>query len=242
MALPVFLVTASRSERPPWVRGLAASATVLLLLTFFFTFSRGGYVALAVALLVYFALSARRLSAFVSLALPVAFTAAVLLRVRGLDTLFATTTDDRLRAAQGHELAAWCAAALVLAGAAQVAVALAERRWTLSPRQARVIGTVVVAVVVVTPLALGTASVVQHGGVGWVSDQYHAALTETELHEQRAAAHLAGHQRPHPVVPRGHSRLHPPPARRHRRRHLRSSRTSSTGPPRSRRSTVTASG
>ena len=107
------------------------------------------------------------------------FTAAVLLQVRGLGTLFATTTDDRLRAAQGHELAVWSVVALVLAGAAQVAVAFAERRWTLSPRQARVVGTVVIAVVVLAPLAFGTFSIVRHGGVGWVADQYHAALTET---------------------------------------------------------------
>ena len=179
MALPAYLVTASRSWRQPWVRGLAASAIVLLLLTYFFTFSRGGYVALGVALVVYFALSTRRLSAFVSLALPVVFTAAVLLQVRGLGTLFATTTDDRLRAVQGHQLAVWSVAALVLAGVAQVAVAFAERRWRLSPRQARTIGTVVIAVMVLAPLAFGTFSIVRHGGVGWVADQYHAALTET---------------------------------------------------------------
>ena len=179
MALPAYLVTASRSWRQPWVRGLAASAIVLLLLTYFFTFSRGGYVALGVALIVYFALATRRLSAFVSLAIPVVFTAAVLLQVRGLGTLFATTTDDRLRAVQGHQLAVWSVVALVLAGVAQVAVAFAERRWTLSPRQARVVGTVVIAVVVLAPLAFGTFSIVRHGGVGWVADQYHAALTET---------------------------------------------------------------
>ena len=179
MALPAYLVTASRRWRQPWVRGLAASAVVLLLLTYFFTFSRGGYVALGVALIVYFALASRRLAAFVSLAIPVVFTAAVLLQVRGLGTLFATTTDDRLRAAQGHQLAVWSVAALVLAFVAQVAVAFAERRWTLSPRQARTIGTVVIAVLVLAPLAFGTVTMVRHGGVGWVADQYHAALTET---------------------------------------------------------------
>ncbi len=179
MALPAYLVTASRGWRQPWVRGLAASAIVLLLLTYFFTFSRGGYVALGVALIVYFALATRRLSAFVSLAIPLVSTAAVLLQVRGLGTLFATTTDDQLRAVQGHQLAVWSAVALVLAGVAQVAVAYAERRWTLSARQTRVVGTVVIAVVVLAPLAFGTFSIVRHGGVGWVADQYHAALTET---------------------------------------------------------------
>lgn len=179
MALPVLLVIASRSGTSPWIRGLTASATTLLLLTFFFTFSRGGYVALAAALLVYFALSTRRLAAVVSLAIPVALAAAALLQVRGLATLFAATTDDRLRAAQGHELAVWSIVALALAGVAQAAVVFAERRWTLSPRQARVIGTVVVALVVLVPLSLGGVSVMRHGGVSWVSDQYHAALSDT---------------------------------------------------------------
>ena len=63
MAVPVFLVTASRKGVSPLARGLAASILVLLLLTFFFTFSRGGFVAVAVELLVFFALTTRRLSA-----------------------------------------------------------------------------------------------------------------------------------------------------------------------------------
>jgi hypothetical protein len=179
MALPVFLVSASRREGSLWTRALAGAAVVLLLLTFFFTFSRGGYIALAAALLVYFVFSTRRLSAFVSLAVPVMLTALVLLRVRGLETLFTATTDDALRTAQGHALAAWCALALVLAGAVQVAVAFAERRWTLSPRQARVTGVVVISVLVIVPLVIGASYVLGRGGTEWIAAQYHAALTDT---------------------------------------------------------------
>ncbi len=177
MGLPVFLVVASRSGTRLVVRGLAASALVLLVFTFFFTFSRGGYVALAAALLVYFALTTRRLSALTSLAIPVVITAAVLLGLRGGHTLFSVTTDDRLRAAQGHTLALWFVVALAVAFAAQVLVSHAERRVKLSPRQARVVGIAVVAVLVVVPLAAGSVYISQHGGAEWFSARYHAALS-----------------------------------------------------------------
>lgn len=177
MATPVFLVVASRRESRPWVRGLSASALVLLDFTFFFTFSRGGYVALAATLLVFFLLTTRRLAAFASLVIPVTLTALVLASVRHLDSLFEVTADERLRAAQGHELAVWFAAALAVAFVAQTAVAMAERRWTLSARRVRVVGAVLVAVVVLVPPAFASVYVVQHGGASWLSAKYHAALS-----------------------------------------------------------------
>ncbi len=105
----------------------------MLVFTFFFTFSRGGYVALAAALLAYFVFTTRRLSAFVSLAIAAALVGVVLFGLRDLGTLFTATTDGGLRSSQGHVLAFWLVVALAVAFAAQVLVALAERRWTLSP-------------------------------------------------------------------------------------------------------------
>lgn len=177
MAIPVFLVIASNKATPPWVRGLGAAALVVLVLTFFFTFSRGGYVALAAALLVFFVFTTRRLSAFASLAVAAALAGGVLLGLRDLGTLFSATVDSDLRSSQAHALAIWLVFALAVAFAAQVLVALAERRWTLPARQARLVGTTVVAVLVIAPLALGTVFVLQHGGGEWVSAQYHAALS-----------------------------------------------------------------
>jgi hypothetical protein len=177
MALPILLEIASRSGTRPLVRGFAASALVLLSFTFFFTFSRGGYVALAAALLVYFALTTRRLNALTSLAIPMGIVAAILLGLRHLDSLFAVTADDVLRATQGHTLAWWFVVALGVAFALQFAVTLAERRWALSAHQARVVGLAVLAVLVVVPLVFGTVSVVRHGGGEWLGAQYHALLS-----------------------------------------------------------------
>lgn len=177
MAVPVFLVTASRKTTSSWARGLATAALVVLVFTFFFTFSRGGYVALAAALLVYFVFTTRRLSALASLAIAVALVGLVLFGLRDLETLFTATVDDGLRSSQGHVLALWLVVALAAAFAAQVLVALAERRWTLSAAHVRLIGAAVVAALVIVPLAFGTVYVLQHGGGEWVSAQYRAALS-----------------------------------------------------------------
>jgi hypothetical protein len=177
MAIPVFLAIASNPAARPWIRGLGTTALVVLVFTFFFTFSRGGYVALGAALVVYFAFTTRRLSAFASLVVAVALVGVVLFRLRHLGTVFSATMDDGLRSSQANVLAVWLAFALVGAFAAQVLIALTERRWPLSARHARLIGTLVVAALVIAPLAVGSAYVVQHGGGKWVSAQYHAALS-----------------------------------------------------------------
>ena len=115
--------------------------------TFFFTFSRGGWIALAVALVLYFAFTTTRLASFVTLAAVVAPVALVLWRLRGLGTLFTETTDDALRTSQGGVLLRWAIAALLVTAGVQLAVALLHRavRW---PRWSAVAaGAVVLAVV-----------------------------------------------------------------------------------------------
>ena len=177
MAVPVALEAASRTTLPAWVRGLASSGLAILFFTLFFAFSRGGFVALAVALAVYFALSTRRLSGLLSLAIPGVLAAAVLFHVRNLGTLFTETTNDALRTAQGHALARWVAVALVVAFAAQVLVALAQRRRPLPARTARVVGSVVLVVLVAAPIIFGIYYFPRHGGLGgWVRVHYDAVL------------------------------------------------------------------
>jgi hypothetical protein len=178
MALPVGLEAASRASLPAWVRGLTSSGLAVLLFTFFFTFSRGGVLALAVMLVVYFALSTRRLSGLVSLVVPGLLVAAVLYHVRHLGTLFSETTNDALRTAQGHALARWVVVALVAAFAAQLLTALAQRRWPLPARAIRLTGVAVLVVLVAAPLAFGAYYFPRHGGLGgWVRVHYDAALS-----------------------------------------------------------------
>ncbi len=178
MAIPIALEAATRQSLPAWLRGLVSSGLAILLFTFFFTFSRGGFVALAVALFVYFVLSTRRLAGLVSLAVPGVLVAAVLYHVRHLGTLFTATTNDALRTAQGHALARWVVVALVVAFAAQVLVALAHRRWPLPARTVRVVGIAVLVVLVAAPLAFGAYYFPRHGGLDhWVRVHYEAALS-----------------------------------------------------------------
>lgn len=180
MAIPVALEAASRPNLPVWLRGLVSSGLVVLFFTFFFTFSRGGFLALAVALFVYFLLSARRLSGLVSLGVPAVLVAAVLYRVRHLGTLFNATTNDALRTAQGHALAKWVVAALVVAFAGQVLVAFAHHRWPLPARTVRLSGIAVLVALVAAPLAFGAYYFPRHGGLdGWIRVQYHAALSSS---------------------------------------------------------------
>ena len=104
MGLMVVLALAGDRRVPAVWRTLAATAGVPLCFTFFFTLSRGGWIALAVALVVYFALSTTRLASLATLVAMAAPVAAVLWRVRDLGTLFQATTDDALRTQQGHIL------------------------------------------------------------------------------------------------------------------------------------------
>ena len=93
---------ASRRGLPAAARGAFAGALALFLFTLFFTFSRGGTLALALALVVYFALTNERLQGVLTLALTATPVAAALYLARHLDTLFNATTNDALRTAQGH--------------------------------------------------------------------------------------------------------------------------------------------
>ena len=172
-------VAADRATAP-WWRGLAAAAGVLFSLTFFFTFSRGGWIALAVALLAYFALTNSRLSSFVSLVLAVAPAALVLWGLRDRGTLFAATTDDALRTAEGHDLLRWAAVAALAAGLAQAAVAVAQRAlpW---PRWLRLAaGTAIVVVLVAGVATVGGRELAARGGTAWAKDRLHALLTDSD--------------------------------------------------------------
>ena len=178
MTVPIALEAASRPGLPPWGRGLVSSALVVLLFAFFFTFSRGGFVALGAALLVYFLLAARRLSGLASLAVPAVLVAAVLYHERHLGTLFNATTNDALRTAQGHALARWVVAAVLLALAAQLILAYAQRRHRLSAHGARILGVTVLIVLVALPLAFGAVYLPRHGGIaGWVRTHAHDAVS-----------------------------------------------------------------
>ncbi len=165
MGLCVALAIAGDRRTGAALRTLAAAAAVPMCFTFFFTFSRGGWIALAVALVLYFAFTTTRLASVMTLAIVVAPVAFTLWRLRGLDTLFADTTDDALRTSQGAVLLRWAIAALLVTAGLQLAVALLHRgvRW---PRWSTIAAGAAVLVVVAVVAVGGPGRYVQtHGGV-----------------------------------------------------------------------------
>ncbi len=180
MGLVVGVSLAGDGRAHPAARVLAAAAGVPLCFTFFFTFSRGGWLAAAVALAIYFAFSTTRLASFVSLVVVVVPVAGVLWRLRGLATLYNATTDDALRTLQGHTLLDWSLIALVVVIAVEAGVVVLQRRvpW---PRWAhRVAGVAVLVLVLAAGVGGGFRFVEQHGGSTWVKDRLHALVNDSD--------------------------------------------------------------
>jgi O-antigen ligase len=168
MAIVPALEGASRRSLPFAFRGACAGALALFAFTLFFAFSRGGTLALALALVVYFVLTNERLQGALSLVLTAVPVAAVLYHGRHLDTLFNATTSDALRTAQGHLFGRWALAAICLAIVAQVIVALVGRHVSLGGRSRQVVGAVALAVALAVVGVGGLAFASRYGGVAGV--------------------------------------------------------------------------
>ena len=191
MAVPAALALAARKAAPSLLRAAAAAATVFLLVTLFFTFSRGGFLTLGVALIVYFAAARERLSSLVSLAAVVLCALPSLYAVRNLHTLFQHTANGALRASQGHELGVWLLIALVAVFVVQFLVALLHRRLFISPAVVRWVGVAVLAVIVCVAVLGPLVYMESRGGVTtWVSRQYHAFINGSPTEQGNSAARL----------------------------------------------------
>ena len=180
MGLMVVLALAGDRRVPAVWRTLCALAGVPLCFTFFFTLSRGGWIALAVALVVYFALCTTRLPSLATLVAVTLPVAAVLWRVRDLGTLFQATTDDILRTQQGHVLLRFSLAALVVAGGAQVVVLLLQRGvpW---PRWSRLAAGTAILVLLVGGIGGGSFAFIQsRGGMTWVKARVQAFAADSD--------------------------------------------------------------
>jgi hypothetical protein len=180
MALAVALALAGdRTAHLAW-RVLVAAAAVPLSFTFFFTLSRGGWVVLAVTLMLYFGFTTTRLASFASLVAVAGPVAAVLWRLRDLGTLFSATSDDALRTLQGHTLLRWSLAALLVAAGAQAAIALVQRAvpW---PRWLRVAAGAAVLLVLVSGIGGGSWRFLEsRGGSTWVKDRVQTFISGTD--------------------------------------------------------------
>ena len=180
MAIVPALEGASRRSLPFALRGACAGALALSAFTLFFAFSRGGTLALALALAVYFVLTNERLQGALSLVLTAVPVAAVLYHGRHLDTLFNATTNDALRTAQGHLFGRWAVAAICLAIVAQIAVALIGRHVSLDERARRVVGAVTLAAALTVVAVGGLAFASRYGGVTGVAHKVAHQFTSSD--------------------------------------------------------------
>ena len=129
----------------PLARGFYAALLVSLGAALYFTFSRGGFLAFGVGIIVFFVLTDSRLQAFANLLLASAPLAWLVYRAQGNEALFLETVpDDRLLQA-GSALRTDLLVALAVAFLLQALFALAASRYELLPAARRFLGTVAVA-------------------------------------------------------------------------------------------------
>ena len=149
MGLCVALAIAGDRTTGAALRTLAAAAAVPMCFTFFFTFSRGGWIALAVALVLYFAFTTTRLAGFITLTIVVApGRVRAVAAARPRHALHRRRRTTRCAALQGGVLLRWAIVALLVAAGAQLVVALLHKAvpW---PRWSTISAGAVVLVVVV---------------------------------------------------------------------------------------------
>jgi O-Antigen ligase len=168
IGLPVVIVAAARS-RTLLARGLAAAAVPAMAAAIFYTFSRGGALEVAVALIVLLAMYPRRLELAPTLAISAVGSAILIVAATQRDALEHGLLNDAARS-QGNAMLAIALGVCATVGLAQVAVALAARRG-LGPRlvvprrrAARILAVVVAAGLAVALLA---------GLPGYLSDRWH---------------------------------------------------------------------
>jgi hypothetical protein len=167
VGMPLMLVAASRTRRIP-LQALAAAALPVMALTIYYTFSRGGVLETAVALVVLVALYPRRLS-LILMALPAFAGAAILIAAAQQRDALDQALNDSTAHSQGTEMIA--IVLIVCAGVAlvQVAIALAARH-DVGPRlwPSRRASLIALGVAVVAAIAIGTAV----GGPGKLSNAW----------------------------------------------------------------------
>ena len=167
IGLPLLLQLAS-GARSALTRALAAAALPAMMLTIFFTLSRGGIAAAVLALLVFVALTSDRLPKIVTLLVASAGGAILIVAVDGRDALQHGLLDETARS-QGSEmlwivLAVCLAVGLIQAGISGARFNEGRPGWTRVSRRHSLIATAAAAaVLLIAALALGAPGRVSHG-------------------------------------------------------------------------------
>jgi O-Antigen ligase len=135
--------------RNPIVRGLYAALILVFGAILYFTFSRGGMLALGVGLAVLFAVGGSRLQMFTNLLLVCGPLAWLTGRAQDLDSFFSYVSDDSLRATDGQAFRTDLVIAVLAAFLLQVGYAVLVERYELVPAVRRYLGAAAAAAVLV---------------------------------------------------------------------------------------------
>ncbi len=152
----------------PLFRGLYSAALLLSSAAIYFTFSRGGFLALGVGLVALFVLTKDRLQMFANLLLFAAPTLWLVTRAQDYENLFALRITAKQRLADGSALRTDLIVALVAAFLLQAVYAALVERYELVPTLRRVLGATAIVVVV-----LGTGTL----AYATFSDQLRSGVT-----------------------------------------------------------------
>lgn len=158
-------------------RSLAAAAVPLLVTTLYFTYSRGGWLALAAALLATIAADTRRLQ-LLTTALALAPVSALAVGIASAsEALTGLEASSAVVVSEGRQLALGLAVLMGFSSAVAAGLWLAERKVRPSRRLTRAFA----AVLGLAALATVLAAVVRFGGpMDMARDAYHSFSSETE--------------------------------------------------------------
>lgn len=173
------------------VRAPAAASLVVLVLTLYFTFSRGAWLALALGLCATFAFEARRGSFARALLVATPAPAAALWLASRSEALTRRSAELEQAAAQGHRLA------LVVLALAALAAALSAVR---APRRAALAA---VAAAIVAVVAVGAATAQTHGTSSLGRDLNHRLFSLSTNGRSDLWAAAWSSYREHPVLGAG---------------------------------------
>ncbi len=179
IGIPACLWSGARRDASPLLRTVAAPALAILISVLVLSFSRGAVLAAVLGALVWFALAPLRLRSALILAVGAAGGAAIAAWGSAHPGISADNVASAVRISAGHSLGVVVILSLALTSLGGLAGRLALDRVVLTPQMRRRVGTLLIALVALVPLAgLGALAESHRGFTGEISHLWQT-LTNT---------------------------------------------------------------